>query len=438
MTHAASQYGIWHRRWNWVGAAVGLVVSSPASGQPLSDFLAAARTAPDRVVAELRVGEAVAQRTSAQAALLPELSANASYTRNQVEVAFDFPGPDGATERAVIGAQDQLDATLRADWTLLDTSALAQLRSVSARVDATRYAAEDVGRSVDLAVVTAYYRFAAARHVIDASNRGVQTAERNLSVLEAQRMAGLASTLDEERAAADLGRAEQRHADAQLEVALARRELVVLTGLTPSDELVDLSVRPQALAEVPIDEVLGKADDHPRVRQSASLVQADTRAKRAAGLAAVPTISAFAQERFTNAAGFGPNALWSAGVAAQWRFDASRPSRVAEAGRRAAQTEAQQRQVRLDVETAIHDAWHRRAAARIRLSAARAEERARVRAAEVSQTNRDAGTGSALALSVAERDRFDAEVARIRAEADVRAADLTLRIAAGLPLGEAP
>ncbi|MEO0601416.1 MAG: TolC family protein, partial [Myxococcota bacterium] len=128
----------------WAGgalaAALGLVPSLALGQQPLEDFLqAASEGSLDVAVAELSAREATARRASARSALLPRLSADAGYTRNQIEIAVSFPGADGSPEEAVISAQDQLDATLRADWTFFDVASMAQIRSVEASTKAARF-----------------------------------------------------------------------------------------------------------------------------------------------------------------------------------------------------------------------------------------------------------------------------------------------------------
>ncbi len=415
------------------GAGAGLLLAwaGPALGQqPVEAFLdAAAERSLEVSAAELAAGEIAARRGAARSALLPSLSATAGYTRNEIEIAVRFPGEDGAVAEAVISAQDQLDATVRADWTLLDAQAVAQIRSVDASVRAARAGASDTRRRVEQAVIAAYYRLVAARHLVAAADRGVATARENLAVIEARLASGLAAPLDQDRALADVARAEQARAEATLDEALATRALTVATGLAPEDGLVALEVVPQPLE--PLERYLAAADAHPRVERAAADLVAARRAERASGLAAVPSVGAFAQERWTNAAGFGPDALWSAGVTATWRFDASRPSQIVEASRAAARADVVRDQVRQDVISEIHEAWHRVRASQARLAAAEAEEAARARGAAVARSELDAGGGSPLALSVAERDRFDAEVVRIRAAADLAVDQRTLRLLAG-------
>ncbi|MEN0066999.1 MAG: TolC family protein [Myxococcota bacterium] len=424
-------FSVLRRRGFWLGL---LLWGSPAAAQqPLGAFLdAAASGSLDRATAELEAREALARRTVARSALLPRLSATAGYTRNQVEVAATFPGPEGTLESAVISAQDQLDATLRADWTLVDASAMANIRSVDAQLDAARYQAQDAQITVERAVVVAYHRLAAARHVAAAAQRSVEIAMRNEAVVESQMASGRAARLDGDRARADLARAEQQAAEAALEVALASRELTVLTNLEPTDGLIDLTVEAEALQ--PVETYLDNAQAHPRVRGAQAQVVAARRGERSSKLAVVPSVSAFGQERFSNSAGFGPDALWSAGVSAQWRFDAGRPAQAVEASRATQRAVVAKQRTEQAITTSIHDAWHRVRASQARLVAARAEELARSRAAEIAQSRLDTGAGSSLERSVAERDRFDAEVSRIRAEADLRTDQLSLRLVAGLPI----
>jgi outer membrane protein TolC len=68
-----------------------------------------------------------------------------------------------------------------------------------------------------------------------------------------------------------------------------------------------------------------------------------------------------------------------------------------------------------------------------RARAARAAQAASERAATVARVRFEAGTGTQLEVSQSERDLFQAEVARIQADADLRVARLALRLRSGLP-----
>jgi len=412
----------------------GVLIAGPAEAQqPLDAFVdAVSRSSLDVQTAALRLGEARALRAGARAAWVPRVSADATYTRNQLEVAVTLPGEDGEPISAVISAQDQLDAVVRADWALLDASAVAEVRSADAQVDAALLEAEDTHRTVLRAVIAAWHQLAAARHVVEAAERSLDAAANNLAVVASQVQAGLAAPLDRDRAEADRARAAQQLAEAQLEAMLAAQQITLLTGLEPAE---GPSTLPVDLSEPePLEAFSTVGADHPRVRAADARRVAARRAARSSALSLTPAVSAFAQERFTNAAGFGPDALWSAGVAARWELDGGRAARAVEADRAAARADVAVRRAQREIEAELREAWHRVRASRARLEAAEAEEQARLRAADVARTRFTAGNGSALELSVAERDRFDAEVARIRALAALRTDQLTLRVIAGQPL----
>ena len=107
-------------------AALMMMVASVAVAQPktLKDFLASADEQNiDRRISLEQRQRAEAEFRAAWTSLLPSLSASATWTHNQFEAVANFPNPaTGAVTKLVISPLDQLDAALRLDVPLIDTT----------------------------------------------------------------------------------------------------------------------------------------------------------------------------------------------------------------------------------------------------------------------------------------------------------------------------
>jgi outer membrane protein TolC len=391
--------------------------------RPLADFLAAARThAVDNREARALAAQSGARHRRAIATLLPSLSASAGYTRNQLEIAASFPDGAGGTAQAVITAQDQLEATLGVEATLFDYGALRALGGTAASVDAADADVEASESRTDRAVIEAF---------CDASRQAESASARNAAVVAARRDAGLASELDVARAEAAVARAAQARSEAELAARRAARLLRTLSGLAVTGEAPTLT---DALEGVPpLAQLVAGVERLPAVRAAhAQRRSAEANAGAAWG-ALLPRVTASFRERITNAPGFGPSALWSAGLAASWRLDAGDVAALREGA--AAAEVARIRADRADelARDAIEDAWQVVQARLAQARAARSERDTAARAAEVARTRYAAGTATALEVVEAERDAFAADVARVRADTELAYARAALRLAAGQP-----
>ena len=415
-----------------LAAALGWLGTPAWAQQPLEAFVrAASERATDVQIAQVDTRSARADRLGSVGGLLPQLSMTGGYTRNQQAVEASFPVEDGSLQTATIQAKDQLDATARVELALVDLPAWSHYLASDRRVLAAEAQQIAVRTQVVGAVVESWFRHASARRVEAATQTAQRTAEEVLAAVESREQAGLATVLDVERSRADVARAQQRAAEAELEVALSRRQLEVLSGLTPAGE--DAEVPDPRGEDGPLESWIARIDQVPAVRAAEATVRAARSDTVSASTQLLPAVSAFATERWTNAAGFGPDFLWSAGVQARWNLDLVRPAELEARSAARARADLVARQARETAATTLHDSWVRVRSLSVRVQAARRAEEASTRAATIARARYDAGTGSALELSQAERDRFDAEVERIRADADLHVARRSLRLAAGLP-----
>lgn len=125
--------------------------------------------------------------------------------------------------------------------------------------------------------------------------------------------------------------------------------------------------------------------------------------------------------------------LWSAGVSLRWTLDFGAPATVGTAERAMERARADAELARQRAETRIYEAWHQARSALARARAARAAASLRERALDAARAEYRSGRSTQLALSRAQRDLLEAQGDRVRADADLAVARLTLRLESGLP-----
>jgi outer membrane protein len=421
----------------FVGLAAAALPSA-ARAQSLDALLEAARGhAIDVREAEALREQARSAVDEARARLLPSFTATGAYTRNEFEVLVSIPRGTGLDPiQATITPFDQLTGTFALDVPIVDLSAWETFFSAEASAEAAGERAEAAAVEAQIATATAYYQLVAATAVLGSAERSASTAEENLAFVASRAASGLASELDQARAEADLARARQLVAEAELQVTLARRNLSVLTGVEA--EVGASSLAPAAEDEGPLEAWTARAAEVPAVRAARRDLEAAERSRDAAWMGLVPVLSGRASERLTNAAGFGPEAQWALAFTLSWTLDFGRPAAISTRDHAASAAALREERARTLAETQILEAYRRIASLRARAQAAEAGVSASERGARVARARYEAGTGTALDVSNAERDRLAADVARIQAEAELALQRAILRLRADLPIGGRP
>ncbi|MDX2056055.1 MAG: TolC family protein [Polyangiaceae bacterium] len=403
-----------------------LISSSAWALQPLAEFLNQARSRSfDAREADVAARQRSLESEAAFGRLLPTVSARGVYTRNQYETAVTLPnGPS-----IVITPQNQLDAIFQVDLPILDLASHHRYRQASRAADVAESQRALVGARLDQAVTRLYFSFLGAGALFEASKRSLAIAEDNLKFINTRRELGVASELDQERARANLERAKQDVTDAQLVGLTVARQLQTLTGLTPTP--ADSYLTDDLHAEPPLSAWLS-AQDTPEERVQAALSEMAREGEKAAKAALLPTLSANAQERVSNAGGFsGHSSTYALQAVLSWRLDYS-TYKTAQA--QALGSEAQSihtARVRRGVDDAIFDAYHRVVSGIARSASARAQAEASKKAEALALERYKAGTLTQLDVTQSQRDAFQAEAARIQADADLAFSRALLRIASG-------
>lgn len=373
--------------------------------------------------------------------LLPRLSANAAYKRNEFEIKFALPPAEigAATEEIVISPFDQTDLTITLDAPLIDVRAWTQYfaaaditQSALARSDATALEASK-------AVARSYYQLVAAHATEQASRVALQASSENLGRAERRAAAQLGSDVDVARAQSEVLRNEQTVIDAQYSVVIAQRALQTLSGVSAvgipaSVDKIGTQIQIDLTPEAPYENWIDGIEQLPNIRSAKYDAAVIEKNQWAAWLSYVPKVSATAQERITNAAGFGEPAQWAIGVNLSWNLDAASAYGALaqdEAKQAAAVRLAKAKQVADD---AIHEAWQQTEANRKKVLAAQKNSEATARILQKVTAKHEAGNGTMLDVVLAERDATTAKINQIQAEQSLALAKAILRLTAGQSL----
>lgn len=425
-----------------LGAASVFVWALPyaqaAQLQPLDAFVQTAKKRNDtnRQAAARKLGDEQ-QLRAATGKLLPSLSAQGTYTRNQFHADFVIPGAPGmAATRLTFLPTNQLDGAITLNVPIVALENYARRTVAVQTMRATSAALMGAEQSTDKQVAQAYYGLVGQQRVHEASLRSLEVTTRAEVITRDRLDAGVASPLELERALADTARAQQNVTDAALQVALAQRTLETIALLAPEGDaklVVD-----DLHEELPLAHWLEEADvdTSPNVVAAKARAQASLAGLRAAKFGYMPTLAARAQEKFTNLTGLngGHAAVWSVSASLAWELDFTlTPLRRAQAAQLESDLAAQHQVTRQTQDNLFED-WHRIRAGIDKCRAARQEARASALAASISLEQYAVGSDTQLDVLQATKDAFTADVRSIQADSDLIYQRALLRIDAGRPL----
>ena len=384
-------------------------------------------------IAESRADVADARLARARSFFFPDVAATGNYIRRREETVRNVGGED-----IVIQDRNALNATAVASLTLFEARALPAWRAAAAERRAAHFERDEAKRRLAFEAAEAFLLTLGAQQVREAAERRVANARSALDEARARFEAKLVGSNDVTKAELDLATAQREAARARSDAETARAELGYLLG-----ERVESLAPPETLLRRASD--AAPADAHrlaaeaQEKRPDIQALDARARAARIASreplLRALPSVTGSATWRYTNEAGFsGRETDWWFGVTASWSiFDGG--ERYAEARERRAlsriaalEASAARRGLLVDAERAL-----------LALDAAKtaygtaqvATEAARRNAHETSELWRQ-GLATALDVSTARLQVFEAEVAEARARFDLALAYLEIPATRGL------
>jgi outer membrane protein len=401
--------------------------------QPVTEFLEHARTwNPQNRAAHATTAQRDAEIGVSTGALLPNLAATGSYTRNEYEVttaALTGMLPPGLNfPPTVIQPQNQLDANVTltvplvkiADW---DRRAAAKASLAGARADE-----ENTALTVQKSVLRDYYSLLGDEAVLRSAVKNLEVAQHNLGLARDRKESGTGSELDVQRAVADQARAQQNVTAAQLGVTNTRRDLYSLTGLEAAP--ADVFPEDDLHEESSLEGWMGKTSTVPSVQSAAANRERAEEGVRAANTAWLPSVNATAEEKFTNATAFvgGHTAVYLLQLVATWKLDMSLRPQIRAQVAAAAAARAGEDQARQAAEDAVFRDWQQIRADIESAQSSRAQVAATQLAASLAEDRYESGVATQLDVLQARQDAFSADVARIQADADLAYARSALRL----------
>ncbi len=406
------------------------------AGEPLS-IERAAQLALERNerarIADDRAAAADARLARARSFFFPEVTATGNYIRRREEIVRDVGGTQVVTQRI-----DAQNATVVGSLTLFEARAIPAWRAAAAERDAAHLEREEAKRRLAFEAAEAFLATLGAQQVREAADRRVENARAAHREAKARFDAKLVGANDVTKAELELATAEREAARAKSDAEIALVELGYLLdtkveSLAPPDALLSrASTSAPAASDALVEEAKGTRKD----------LMALDRRSRAAKLAArepllraLPTLTGSGTWRYTNESGFSGNETdWWFGLTASWSvFDGG--ERYAEARERRAlsriaslEAAAARRGLVVDVERALLALDASKSAAR---TADVAAEAARKNARETAELWRQ-GLATALDVSTARLQLFEAELAQAQARFDLALAWLEIPAARGL------
>lgn len=401
-----------------------------AATQPLETFLqgATGRNFDAREQGALKTQRGWEQ-DAALGRILPSFTARGTYTRNQYEAIVPAGAFGPNSPATAIQKKDVLNALLQLDVPIVDLASYHRYKQAKHIAEAQDAQITLTQNDVARAVSRAYYNFLGSSALVESAGRTLKIANENFDYVDTRRGAGVATDLDLERARANVEQTKQNVADAELSRSLAARSLETLTGVTP-----------EAAKEFPQDDLRAEGDmnawlqikDTPTDRVNAKMQEAAVSARRAAAYSLAPTLSANAQEQFTNVGGFtGRTNFYLLQAVLSWRLDYNVYA-TAQAQAAAADVQViRNERARRGIEDTIFEAYRRVEASIAKSKSARAQATAAKKAADLAGERYQAGASTQLDVTQAQREAFQAEANRIQADADLTFSRISLRVAAG-------
>ncbi len=416
-----------------------VAVAAPAHAlQPLAAFLAAARHASvDNREAAMTAVEQQEESLVALGRELPDIAARGTYTRNQFAAIFPVQTmPGGPTQTLTIQPYDQWDLFLQADAPLIDLAGWARAKAARRQATVAKHNQRATFLDVQKQVARWYYTLIGSEALRASAEKTLAATEANFELTRERRAAGVATALDVSRARAEVERARQNIADAELQSQLARRALLTLTGINAAGEMP--STQDDLHEEAPLAQ--WQATPEPTIPALAATAEqarvAATNAS-AAKLSLVPALSATFVERVTNATSFtGKPAYFTFTLNATWRLDLTTIANIRAQSALAQIARLRDERARLAVHDQIFEAWQRVRTGIVKSEAARAQTVAADLAAQFANERYANGAGTQLDVVQAQRDAFSAQVGRIQADADLALSRALLRLTAGISLDQ--
>lgn len=415
--------------------AFGVGSATTVQAQPAPDLKSLLQAARQNAlpVQSQRAAIAVAEANQgvARGALWPSVAASAGYTRNQFDVTVTIPRGTEPPIEATIQPIDQFAATVQVNVPLFDLTTRRQAHAAAQQTKASRIALASVARNAERETIAAYYGWLGGQALRGAAAASLQAATETLAVTQQRAAAGLAMELDLAKARASVARSNRALSEAALVINNATRRLRSLTGQELQGDAPVLAATITTPPPATLEALLNQAGNVPELQTARANTLAEAANVAASRATYVPKVEAFARESVTNAAGFANAAQWAAGVTLSWRFDRTVGAKVQAAQANASAARVREQVALQEAQDRINDAFQQTLDNQAALVSAQAESEAATLTATVTQNRATQGTATLVQVLDARSDELDAQVAVIRARANLAAARALLALEAG-------
>lgn len=419
----------------WFVVLVLAASAARAEGVALSlqEFLASAeQRAFDNRTARANDAKAAADYATAWSSLLPYITIQGGYTRNQYETSITIPGTSPPTV-ALIAPLNQWDGTFRVDLPIIYASMWLRAKGAGHARESAQERIASTRDFVQRQVVAAFYSYAGASAVLEAATRALTVSKAQLANVEARFNAGTVTELDVLRARAEVQQNLQSVANTEAQVVTTKLALETLSG-TRAGPGIKLPKDDLSSEEEP-KELVERVQLLPSIRATKLDVNAARATKTGAWLALVPYIGVSATERLTNAVGLqNRSAFYLLQATLNWRIDVPTFTAARSAGATAEIASIQAERAEAAARDQVYQESARLQSAVASLSAASAQVEAARRAQTITQDRYVLGAVTQLDAISAERDLFQAEVRFIQARADLGLARASLRLSTARPI----
>ncbi len=368
----------------------------------------------------------------AWAAQLPQVSAGASWTRNDkaVEVALPPPLPERLTFQPLnaVGAQVQATVPLFAPqvWFGIGAAEAGQ-RQAELTLETAR-------REILFAVAQLYFNAVGAKYAMQITEKQLATARDHEQDAKIRHLAGTTPKVAMLRAEIDRARAEQDLKTARIGYDSARVSLATMLDWRDTGFDVEAPPDERVVPEDGAELELSALRDRPDVQAATAAVMAAEHARGAVMSSYLPSVGAVGRAQWQTPPGLtGERRSWAVGLAVTWNlFDGTlRQAQAQEGVAKVAEAEANRRSTELRAREEV-------ARARLDLEAAIANREKAQEQVELARENQrlvemgyKVGTATYIEVSDANNQLVTAELAAVNEQVRSRLAVLRLLKTAG-------
>jgi outer membrane protein TolC len=373
-----------------------------------------------------RLVQAELARAKSWSILKPQLSLQASYTRNDNETAFGD---------IVLNPQNQLAVQMQLQWAFLNLASIPLIQMAHLSVNQLGHASKQLKREILYGTARAYYGVLLADGLMQISRQTWKNAKEHLRISQARLKAGVTPELAVTRAQLDLAKAWQSWIQAENGLRNARLALALLLN-KPSFKMRPVRPAAPTLPSGSLKDWRKQAMSRREEVKSARL--AVNIAKKGATqkwMAYLPTLAAVGQIQGSNAGGFNNrNFQWSVTVVARMNLysGGTRHLELREAYSKVLQAKLEMAKATRKVDNEVTQAYIGLGNAKIALQVAKKQLKLAKRSFELTEARYKTGVATPVEVSDALTALQSARIATLREELNFELAILQLRRAVGL------